>query len=370
MNNPSATPRSGPADCKHTQKIVPGTDMKKNLFSIFTIIILAGMVLSACQVRLASAETVPTPALAESILIPTAVKPAFTQAPAPTQEPTAAATPNPDPAQLQGTEASAAARAYFDALSSGDTQKAADLLSSFSLMVFESTRGDAVSALQKEKIAGVRWSNLQIQGTQAFDTQTILVHVSYSVTQKDPLSKTAAPTATATKTSPVTTPTAAAKTTSTTAPAKTASVPTPTSAPVETRDELWPFRLEYGSWHYNWKNLIDFRSMNTTAQTMNGITVMPLQLNRYSDRLQLTLLVQNRTNEAVVFGQANETMGTFHFGDQPVVAEKAQWILNPLRSVPAAALEAKGLFSTYPDTIEIRKWNNFNVKPWFVFQLQ
>lgn len=103
---------------------------------------------------------------------------------------------------------------------------------------------------------------------------------------------------------------------------------------------------------------------------MNGITVMPLQLNRYSDRLQLTLLVQNRTNEAVVFGQANETMGTFHFGDQPVVAEKAQWILNPLRSVPAAVLEAKGLFSTYPDTIEIRKWNNFNVKPWFVFQLQ
>jgi hypothetical protein len=352
---------------KHTKKIVPGgTAMKKSTFTILTILILAGMVLSACQARPASAAIVPT-SQAESILIPTAVAPAPTQPPVPTQEPTAAPTPNPDPAQPQDAEASAAAQAYFDAISSGDTQKAADLLSSFSLMVFESTRGDAVTALQKEKIDGMRWSNLQTQGTQAFDSQTILVHVTYSVSQKDPAAASATPAATAVKT---TTATSAAKTATTTAPTKTVSIPAPTTAPVDTRDELWPFRLEYGSWHYNWKNLIDFRSMNATAQTMNGITLMPLQLNRYSDRLQLTLLVQNRTNEAVVFGQANETLGTFHFGDQSVLAEKAQWILNPLRSVPAAALEAKGLFSTYPDTIEIRKWNNFNVKPWYVFQLQ
>jgi hypothetical protein len=82
------------------------------------------------------------------------------------------------------------------------------------------------------------------------------------------------------------------------------------------------------------------------------------------------MLVQNRSNETVVFGQVNETLGTFYFGDQPVVAEKAQWILNPLRSVPAVTLVIKGLFTSFPDVVEIRKWNNYDIEPWYVFQVK
>jgi len=58
----------------------------------------------------------------------------------------------------------------------------------------------------------------------------------------------------------------------------------------------------------------------------------------------------------LVFGQVNETLGTFYFDGQPVVARETRWILNPNRSVPSATLEAKVLYTKFPEMIEIRKW--------------
>jgi hypothetical protein len=229
------------------------------------------------------------------------------------------------------TRAQQAAVQYFEALVKGDAAQAASQVSSYSLMVFSITRGDAAGDLQTQRGNGARWAGLNVPETKVFDDHTILVHVTYTYTTKDPK----------------------------------------TGKDVDTaRDEWWPFRLENGAWRYNWNNLIDYKTLGTAPQTMNGITILPVRLMRYADRTQLVMVVQNRTNAAVVFGQANEILGTFHFGDQQVVAEKEQIILNPLRSVPDVTLEAKGLFTSYPESIEIRKWKSYNVQPWYVFQLQ
>ncbi|MCE5206857.1 MAG: hypothetical protein LLG42_00940 [Chloroflexi bacterium] len=252
--------------------------------------------------------------------------------------------PTQNPAQVQSSQAEQSARAYFEKVADGDAEGAADLLSRFSLMVFQMTRGDAASVLQVQTNEGFHWTNLEILDTQMFDAQTILVHVTYSV-KNEALSGAA----NANKAVPTSTPTAAA-------------------AP-ETKDELWPMRLENGAWLYNWNNLIDFRSLDISAQTVNGITILPQQLLRYSDRVQLSMLIQNRTNDVVVFGQANETLGTFLFDNQAVIAEKTQWILNPLRSTPNVILEVKGLYKDFPDSVEIRRFTNYQVEPWYKFQL-
>ena len=300
--------------------------MKISFVKMIALVVLVSILLPACQVQgnVALGQTQPPQAAAE-------VEPAATAQPTHTPAPAATQTPTQDAQQVGVIAAEQAARAYFAAVAAGDNQQAAGLLSSFSLMVAQMTRGDAASALQAQKIAGVRWADLQVGEIQAFDAQTILVNVSYTETHKDP--------ATA-------------------------------SDRVETREALWPLRLENGAWRYNWNNLIDFRTLDAHAQTTNNVTVMPVQLNRYSDRIQLILLIQNRSNEVVVFGQKNEILGTFHFGDQIVLADDTQMILNPLRSVPAASLEAHGLFTSYPDTIEIRTWKDYQVDPWYVFQLQ
>lgn len=305
--------------------------MKISFVKMIALVVLASVLLSACQLQRIADRRAAAVAQTQPTQAPAVVEPAATAQPTQTPAPAATQTPTQDAQQVGVIAAEQAARAYFAAVAAGDNQQAAGLLSSFSLMVAQMTRGDAAGALQAQKIAGVRWADLHVGEIQVFDAQTILVNVSYTETQKDP--------ATA-------------------------------SDRAETRQALWPLRLENGAWLYNWNNPIDFRTLDAHAQTTNNVTVMPVQLNRYSDRIQLILLIQNRSNEVVVFGQKNEILGTFHFGDQTVLADDTQMILNPLRSVPAASLEAHGLFTSYPDRIEIRTWKDYEVDPWYAFQLQ
>lgn len=301
------------------------TGAGRTAYIMLLVVLLASLLLSGCGAMVGrGGPGGPQPAAA-AISTATPAGPTETAQPTATRKPRPTATPTEDVAKTRAMQAEQAARDYFAALEADDFEGAAGQLSTFSLMVFEITRGDAASALQKMRLDGARWSGLQVTETRPFDEQTMLVHVTYTLTVKEE---------------------------------------------AQARDELWPVRLESNAWRYNWNNLIDYRMLQVNAQTTSGVTVKPVQINRFSDRIQLVMLVQNRTSGAVVLGQKNEVLGTFHFGDQTVEADKMQIILNPLRSVPDVKLEVTGLWEHYPDMVEIRKWKTYDLKPWYVFQLQ
>jgi hypothetical protein len=205
------------------------------------------------------------------------------------------------------------------------------------------TPHDAVAQLQAQKIAGIQWSDLEIEKVERFDDKTMLVTLSYMEINPKAAEATVETPATLT--------------------------PTADEGQSQRVEAIWPIRLEHKDWLFNWNKLIDFKTLSAGSPTVSGITVMPTELRRFTDRIELLMLVQNRNSETIVFGQTNETLGTFKFGNEAVVAEKVRWILNPLRSVDDLKLEIKGLYENFPDTIEIRKWNNYDVEPWFVFQL-
>ena len=162
------------------------------------------------------------------------------------------------------------------------------------------------------------------------DDRTILVHVAYQLSSKD------------------------AKTGQTVATAM---------------DELWPFRLESKKWLYNWANIIDFKTLGFEYKQTAGLTLAPLQLTRYSDKIRLTVLAQNSTNESIVIGSANQVLATFHFADKDVQAENTRYILNSLRSYTNVTIDAKGLFTSYPASVDIVQYKNVKVAPWFTFAL-
>lgn len=250
----------------------------------------------------------------------TASRPAATAGPIPTPPEPPPPTPTADPAVQ-------AVQEYAAALQAGDFKAAAELLSNFSLLAAGMTRSEAGDELQA-RMAREQWSRFQVRGSRPFDARTTLVQVSYTVETTDPKSG--------------------------------------ASAQAEV-DELWPVRFETGKWRYNRANLIDFRTLDVPAQTTAGLTVKPRQLTRYTDRIRLTLLVQNRTNEPIVLGQPNEIMAVFLFGEEKVEAEKTRLIFDRLRSYPDVVIEVKGLYDKYPDGVVIRQWKNVNVSPWFTF---
>jgi hypothetical protein len=251
-----------------------------------------------------------------------------------TAEPTAEPTAIPEPTATAVDPTAGAVQTagdYFAALQSGDFAAASKLVSSFSMLASKLTASDVVEKLTQQKEAGDAWSNFQIAGAQTFDDQTVLVHVTYTFTSTD---------------------------------AKTGkSVET-------TLDEQWPFRLEQKKWKYNWSNIIDFETLSSTAKLANGLTVKPLQIARYSDKIRLTVMAQNSTASVIVVGgTTNQQLGTFYFGDQSVQAENVRYIFDAYRSYMAVTIDVKGLFTSYPDAVGLIHYINTNAAPWFTFAL-
>jgi hypothetical protein len=223
-----------------------------------------------------------------------------------------------------------AAQDYFAALQNGDFTAASKLVSAFSLRTGKLTEGDVADALTQEKSQGAAWSDLQVVDSQVFNDNTILVHVRYQLSSLD------------------------AKTSKT------------VQSEVE---EQWPFRLENRKWLYNWTNIIDFKTLSADARLVNGLSVKPLQLTRYSDKIRLTLLAQNGTDQAIVIGQSNQTLAAFHFAEKSVNAENARIYLDAYRSYPSVTIDVKGLFTSYPDSVEMVKYTTTSAVPWFTFAL-
>ncbi len=292
--------------------------------------ILLALLLSACQ----GAPTTASSALPSWTAIPIpATAPGGNSAPTipPLPAVTTTAIVGQIPADaviLNG--AADAARGYFAALEAGDCEAAASFYSSFSLMLDGLTRSEASLALQGEMASGTKWSALDVRDITWFNSQTGLIHVVYHKETKD---------------------------------AKTG------ATSQASMDELWPMRMETGKWRYNRSNLIDYRVLDVAEQATGGLIVKPRQITRFSDRMRLTLVVQNTTNEAIVLGQANEILAKFQFKDRQVEAVKKQMIFDRLRTNPQVTIEVLGLYESYPDSVIIRQWKNYKVKPWFSFRL-
>jgi hypothetical protein len=284
--------------------------IKKITFTIFAL--SAILLLSACQFTAGGAQTT-----SGVTATPKVVKAASTARPTATPRPTLASTATPSPF----VDVQAAASAYADALLKGDYTSAADMVSTYSLMVANLTQGE-LKAQMKASGDASRIANVKYLSVQQAGSATVLVHVNY-LSGKDGAA----------------------------------------------RDEVWPFRNENGTWKYNWNNLVDFHTLTVDPQTTNGVTFIPQRLLRYSDRTRLELMGQNHTNEPIVFGQPNETLAVFRVGDQTVTAEKTHLALDALRTTSGLALEIKGYYEVYPSAVAIRKWNDFNEKPWFSFVL-
>lgn len=268
--------------------------------------------LTACQFSLPGAG-------AGSTATPTAAVIKTTSTPRPT--PTAKPSPVPTQTSAPFADVQAAANAYADALLKGDAAAAAEMVSTYSLMVAQVTNGEVEAQM---KVAGdeARIANFKILDVQEAGDATVLVHVSY-LSGKD----------------------------------------------ASARDERWPFRQENGTWRYNWNNLVDFHTLTVDPQTTNGVTFIPLRLVRFSDRTVLELMGQNHTAEPIVFGQPNETLARFQVGDKTVEAEKTHLALDARRTNADLTLEIKGYYPTYPSAVDIRIWRDFNEKPWFSFVL-
>jgi hypothetical protein len=302
--------------------------MNRRILKLMAATLVGWLLLTACQaarLSINAAESQPT-SPPTPIPLPEVTEVQATRTPSSASQLTAgdatATSPAIDPAVQT-------VREYFAALQNKDFVVAADLISIFSLAVDGLTRGDAAEELHNKMQAGTEWSSLQVKDSRVFTDKVHLVHVTYTLTTRD---------------------------------AKTGLINQ------SAMDELWPVVLENNRWLYNRNNLIDFRTLSITDQTVGGLLIKPLELARFSDHLRMTMLVQNTTDKTIVLGLPDETMAAFIFDDHQFEADKKPLTFEPLRTYSRAMIELTGLFTSYPDGVIIRQWKNFKAAPWFTFR--
>ena len=246
---------------------------KKLTLSIF--VLSAALVLASCQI-----PTAPIEEAASSLQAASVQASVVEEIPTATAEPTAVPQPTSVPTAVPPATAGAeqAAQAYFETLRMRDHEAAADLVSEFSLMVFRMTRLDVIDQLMLESAGGMDYTGFEIVESSLLDEQTALVQVKYEGQVEG------------------TAPEEAATEEAVTEEVATEEAATEEIVPEkESFEAVWAFRLENGQWKYNWNNLVDFRTLNVQFQTTGGVSMLPKEILRFTDHMQVNLLAQNRT---------------------------------------------------------------------------
>lgn len=270
-----------------------------------TLLLIAGL---ACQMTQISEKTVtPTSQSASAtstpvIEIPTS-EATLAQA-TPTSEPQKAVSPVID--KPEDAEA-----AYLEALKQRDFEQVAALVSDYSISVDGVSRRDVVSFFEKKDFDGWKLVDYRVKESRLLDDQSALVYVMTKEQsgEGEPQS-----------------------------------------------DDFWvAIRKENGQWRVNWALLVDELVLNVESQTVNNVSIQPMKIIRYTNKMRLFMRVENANDRGCFWGWVNDEIATFHFGDQPVGVSGSLGI-EPDRTYPDVYVDINGFYETYPMAVSLSKW--------------
>jgi hypothetical protein len=201
------------------------------------------------------------------------------------------------------------------ALIKKDFNQAANLFSEYSLRLFDLTRQDIVMRYQTLDFKGWKLVDCRRLESKKFDDQTILIHLlmKEQTGEQEP----------------------------------------------QYYDGWQALRLEEGQWLINWNDVIDTLPMAVESQTVNGVTLQPTQLIRYTDKIRLLFNVGNANKRAAFWDLAGQKVATFKIADQTVIVRgmnETPFRIDAENTYTGAYAEVPGLQTVYPTGVDLTNW--------------
>ncbi|GEM_PF-1567082 len=280
----------------------------KRLQSFFLMIslVLSGAVL-ACQITGSSIK--PTSTIGPEI--PTVAHTPVTYE-TPSAGFTTADTPTPGlPVSVSSEKLEATVKDYYDALKIRDFERAIAHLSDYSLSIHGWTRQDILAFFIQQDFRGWRFVDYRIIETKNLRDDLALVRV---LTKEQ----------------------------------------TGADEP-QTFDNWVAWRMEEGQWRLNWNLVVDDRVPNVEPQTINNLTIQPVRIVRYTNRIRLILKIENKNDRICHWGWGGENIAIFHFGDR-VVDVSGRLKIEANRLYPDVYVDVEGFYSTYPSSVDLVGW--------------
>lgn len=135
--------------------------------------------------------------------------------------------------------------------------------------------------------------------------------------------------------------------------------------PVQKQETKVALMKEKGQWKVNWGNVLDEREITSSGQTVRKVTVQPVKMVRYVDRVQVHFNTKNDADMTVYWGFLNDPIGTLTYAGESalkaVASPDSGNIEGPVFVESNAASELIiitffGMRSTAPATLELTGW--------------
>jgi len=262
-------------------------------FLSFTLLVAA---LLACQMTKSAAGDEPVSTRDPATLVPST---------------TATSMPEEaEPPAIQGPDATVTA--YLEALQQRRFEQAAAFISDYSLSLLGLRRQDIISHFEQQDFEGWRLLDYRVTESQELDEDLVLVHalIKEQIGRDEP----------------------------------------------QNYDVWWALRREGGEWRINWGALVDDRPLDIEPQTINDLTLQPLRIIRYADRMRLLFRIENNSDRGCIWGWAGEEAAAIHFGDQIVSVSGTSEDIAPQRVYPDAYVDIDGFRETYPTAVDLTGW--------------
>ncbi len=201
--------------------------------------------------------------------------------------------------------------AYMKALQQKDFERAASLVSDYSLSLMETSRSDVIERLSEKDSAGWQLLDYGVLETRAVTDQTTLVHVSAK----------------------------------------------------EQTGEQEPYvyntwvaiRSEEGKWWVNWGAVVDDRPLQVPSQAINDVTIQPSQIVRRAEGFVLFFKVENGNAKGVCWGGPKEVAAVFRFEDQNLDVLGTAYF-GPAQEYAKATANVEAPYQDYPDSVDLLNW--------------
>lgn len=203
------------------------------------------------------------------------------------------------------------AKKYYEALVSKEFEEAVNYLSDYSLSLSGTTRQQVVSYFEQQDFKGWRMVDYRVLETKELGADVVIVRVltKEQAGNNDP----------------------------------------------QTYDFWVALRKEEERWRLNWNLIVDDVVLNVEPQTVNDVTVQPLRIARYTDRLVLVLKIENNSDRKHFWGWAGEKIASFRFGNR-IVDVIGRLEIEPSRTYPDAWVKVDGFYDVYPSTVSLFGW--------------
>lgn len=202
------------------------------------------------------------------------------------------------------------AKKYYEALVSREFEEAVNCLSDYSLSLSGTTRQEVISFFEQQDFKGWRMVDYRLVETRVLSDDLVLAHI----LTKEQLGD---------------------------------------SEP-QVYDFWVALRREGERWRLNGNLIVDDVVLNVEPQTINGVSVQPVQIVRYTDRLVLILQIENKNDRGCFWGWGNK-VAVFHFGGE-VVDVTGSLQIEANRTYTNVRVHVSGFHSTYPSAVDLVGW--------------